>query len=118
MAGSSYKKALTDTFRITFLNVFLPMQLIYAGKTAASFPKIKFLDTFSLSANPKHFINTEESLKLIDEIIIPYTKLEIKKLDAPNQHALIVMNVFTRQMTEPCLEKLRDNKNSTRSSSN
>ena len=86
------------------------MQLIYAGKTAASFPKAKFPDTFSLSANPKHFSCTEESLKLIEEIIIPYIESERKKLGAPNQHALIIMDVFTRQMTGPVLEKLRDNK--------
>ena len=33
-----------------------------------------------------------------------------KKLGAPNQHALIIMDVFTGQMTGPVLEKLRDNK--------
>ena len=110
IAGSSYKKAITATFGITFPNAFLLMQLIYAGKTAASFPKVKFLDTFSLSANPKHFSNTEESLKLIEEIIIPYIESERKKLGAPNQHALIIMDVLTGQMTGPVLEKLRDNK--------
>ena len=110
IACSSYKKAVTATFGITFSNAFLPMQLIYTGKTAASFPKVKFPDTFSLSANPKHFSNTEESLKLIEEIIIPYIESERKKLGAPNQHALIIMDVFTGQMTGPVLEKLRDNK--------
>ena len=57
IAGLSYKKAITATFGITFSNAFLPMQLIYAGKTAASFPKVKFPDIFSLSANPKYFSN-------------------------------------------------------------
>ena len=86
------------------------MQLIYTGKTATSFPKIKFPDTFSLSANPKHFSNTEKSLKLIEEIIIPYIESERKKLGAPNQNALIIMDVFTGQMTGSVLEKLRGNK--------
>ena len=60
IAGSLYKKAIMATFGVTFSNVLLPMQLIYARKTAASFPKVKFPDTVSLSANPKHFSNTEE----------------------------------------------------------
>ena len=110
IASSSYKKAITATFGITFSNAFLPMQLIYAGKTAAGFPKVKFPYTFSLSANPKHFSNTKESLKLIEDIIIPYIESERKKRGAPNQHALIIMDVFTGQMTGPVLEKLRDNK--------
>ena len=108
IAGSSYKKAITATFGITFSNALLPMQLIYAGKTAASFHKSQV--TLSLSANPKHFCNMKESLKLIEMIIIPYIESERKKLGAPNQHALIIMDVFTGQMIGPVLEKLRDNK--------
>jgi len=74
VVGSSYKQAITGTFGITLSNTFLPLQLIYSGKTAQSFPKFKFPELFSLSANPKHFSNTTESLKLLDEIIIPYVK--------------------------------------------
>ena len=48
------------------------MQLIYSGKTQQSFPKFDFRNSFSLSANPKHFSNTEESIKLLDGIIISY----------------------------------------------
>ena len=60
IAGSSYKQAITATFGVTLSNDFLPMQLIYGGKTEQSFPKFNFPDSFSLSANPKHFSNTEE----------------------------------------------------------
>ena len=48
------------------------MQLIYGGKTTQSTPKFKFPTEFSLSANPKPFSNTEESLKYVREIIKPY----------------------------------------------
>jgi len=48
-----------------------------------------------LSANPKHFSNTEESLKLLDEIIIPYVKRERTKLGlSENQYALLILDVF------------------------
>ena len=52
IAGFSYKQAITAAFGITHSNDFLPMQLIYGGKTAQSFPKFKFPKSFSLSANP------------------------------------------------------------------
>ena len=76
VAGFFYKQGITGTFGIILSKKFLPMQLIYAGKTAQSLPKFKFPESFSLSANPKHFSNTAESLKLLDEIIIAYVENE------------------------------------------
>lgn len=70
------KQAVTGTFGITLSVNFLSMQLIYDGKTAKDFPKFKFPERVSLSENPKHLSNTEESLKLLEEIIIPYVKDE------------------------------------------
>ena len=61
ITGSSYKQAITATFGVIFTNDFLSMQLIYAGKTKQSYPKFKFPESFSLSANPKHFSNTPKN---------------------------------------------------------
>ena len=55
---------------------FLPMQLIYGGKTNQSIPRYNFPENFCLIANPKHFSNTEESLKYLDEVIIWYVVKE------------------------------------------
>ena len=108
--GSTYKNAITATFGITYDNQFLPMQLIYGGKTLQSLPRFEFPKSFSLSANEKHFSNTTESLKLLDEIIIPYviSERERQQLDI-NHRALLLMDVFRGQMTEPVLKKLREN---------
>ena len=46
------------------------MQLIYGGKTNQRLPRFKFPESFSLSVNPKHYSNTLESIKIIDEVII------------------------------------------------
>ena len=110
ITGSSYKQAITATFGIAFSKVFLPMQLIYGGKTAQSFPRFNFPNSFSLSANPKHFSNTQESLKLLHEVIIPYINSERENLGVENdQKALLIMDVFSGQMTDPVKEKLRQN---------
>ena len=47
----TYRKSLAATFGITFSNNFLPMELIYGGKTAQSIPRTKYPELFSLSAN-------------------------------------------------------------------
>ena len=85
------------------------MQLIHGGKTAASYPKFDFPSSFSLSANEKHFSNTNESLKLINEIILPYKKEQRKKLDDENQAALLIIDVFRVQMTDPVTKDLKNN---------
>ena len=51
MEGGSDKRCITGTFSITFSSELL-MQLIYGGKTVQRFPRFKFPQEFSLSANP------------------------------------------------------------------
>ena len=68
------------------------MQLIYGGKTKQSLSRFKFPDGFSLSCNPKHFSNAMESIKLVNEIIIPYVQSQRKKLGKSKQATLVIMN--------------------------
>ena len=85
------------------------MQLIYGGKTKRNLPKVKYSDSFSLRVNEKHFSNTNESLKLID-IITPYVKKERGKLGLrDSQPALVIFDVFPGQMTDPVMQKLKEN---------
>ena len=66
--GSQDKRMITPTF------AFLPIQLIYAGKTSKSLPCYKFPKSSSLSTNKTHHSNEKESLKYVREIIVPYVK--------------------------------------------
>ena len=109
VAGSSDKRMITATFSITLTGVFLPMQLIYGGKTSKSLPRVEFPDSFTLSVNEKHYSNEQESLKLLDEVIIPYVTSEREKLQLPIQPALSLMDVFKGQMTTPVIDKLVEN---------
>ena len=85
------------------------MQSIYGGKTAASYRKFDFPSSFSLSTSEKHFSNTNESLKLIKEVILPYVKEQKKSLDDENQAALLIIDVFRGQMTVPVTQALKNN---------
>ena len=110
MAGFCYKQTITGTFGMTLSNKFLPMQLIHGGKIAQSLPKLKFPESFSLSANPKNFSNTTESLKLLDKIIIPYVKNERERLKLEiSQPALMILEVFSGQITTTVADKLAEN---------
>ena len=108
--GGAFKESITVTFGITYSGKFLPMQLIYKGKTQRSFLYVNFPSSFSLSASSKHFSSTQESLKLLDEIIMPYVEKEREALDLDkNQSALLIMDVFSGQVTKPVIDKMTEN---------
>ena len=103
--GSTEKRMITVPFTITLDGHFLPVQLIYGGKTSKSLPRVNFPKSFSLSANPKHYSNEQESIKVLEEIIIPYIKKERERLGMEkDQVTLLIMDVFKGQMTSPVLK--------------
>ena len=84
---------------------------IYGGKTLQSLPRYQFPQSFSLNVNPKNYSNTTESLKLLNEIIIPCVKEIHCSEDIPNdQYSLVIMDVFTGQKTGEVLDLLNTNK--------
>ena len=108
IVGGSDKRSITATFAVSYDRTFLPMQLIYGGKTTQSLPKFKFPPSFSLSVNPTHYSNEIEACKMIDEIIAPYIKHVRERDDLPkDQKALLTMDVFSGQMTQAVLDTLQ-----------
>ena len=85
------------------------MQLIYGGKTNQSLPRFKFPESFSLSENPKHYSNTLESIKIIDEVRIPYVNAQREILRNRNQAALFIFDVFNGQITDEVTSHLLQN---------
>ena len=97
------EQSITATFSITLDNKFLPMQLIYKGKTNESLLEVTFPEEFLLSANEK------ESLKFLYEFILSYIQEEWKNLRPENQKALIIYEVFCVQTTNKVFKRLGDN---------
>ena len=110
LAGSEDKRTITATFTESLAGDFLGMQLIYGGKTERSIPNVNFPKNFSLSANPKHYSSEEESMKVIDEIIIPYLAAKKEELGLPQDaKGLLILDVFRGQMTDRILNHLEEN---------
>ena len=65
-----------------------------------SLPPLKFPESFSLSVNPKHYSNTLESIKIIDEVIIPYVNAQREILSNPNRAPLLIFDVFPGQIID------------------
>ena len=107
--GVDDKRQITATFAVSCVGDFLPMQLIYAGKTSRCLPKYGFPDTFSVSFTENHWFNTEKSIQFFNEIIFPYLEnIKHKKGYPSEQFSLIIMDNFKGQdndiLRDICLE--------------
>ena len=109
MFGSTDKRMITAMFIVTRGRKFLPPQLMYGGKIVKSLPLTDFPSSFCASVNEKRYKNEVESIKVLEEIVIPYTIKERKLLRLPaSQPALLMMDVFKGQMTNNVLKILKD----------
>ena len=77
---------------------FLPIQLIYTGKTPRSLPKYEFPASFSVGFTKNHWSNTDKSIEFFDEIILPYLQqLKEEKGLPQEQHSLVIIDTFKGQ---------------------
>ena len=106
--GLTDKRNITLTFVISLSGEFLPLQIIYQGKTKASLPRnFSFPKSFCVSQNPKHYSNEAETIGLIDSVINPYVVKKRKELGLPrSQKALLIWDVFRGQKTQKVCSKL------------
>ena len=110
-AGATDKRAITVTLAETLDGEVLPFQLIYTRKTKRSLPSVKFPKGFCLAYNPNHWSNETETLRLIDEVLVPYiTKIKEAKLLPPTQKSLLLWDAFKAQSIEVVKDSLEANK--------
>ena len=102
-------QAITLTFSVSLNGDMLPFQAIYGGKPKQSLQKMTFPHGFSLRVNEKHYSNTDEVLKHLEEIVIPYVESERERLGKPDQPALLIWDVFKGQMGDSVTNVLREN---------
>ena len=78
--GVDDKRKITATFTVTASGSFLPIQLIYSGKTKRSLPKFDFPKCFNVTFTPNHCSNYEKCVSLFNKIIFPYLKSKKEEL--------------------------------------
>ncbi len=104
-SGLTDKRNITLTFVVSYSGEFLPMQIIYAGKTKASQPRgFIFPKGFSISQNPSHWSNEQETLK---EVFNPYVIQTKNKLNLPpSQKVMLIWDAFKGHTVNSTLESL------------
>ena len=102
------ERNITLNFAVSLSGEFLPMQIMYGGKTEASQPHgYTFPQGFLVTQNLKHWSDETETLNMIEGIIKPYVMRKQSELHLPENHkALVVWDVFKGQMTQKIKDRL------------
>ena len=85
---------------------FLPIQLIYHGKTSLSQHKYKFPNKFCVTQTPNHRANEETSIAFLEHDLIPYIETQREELNSGSPWLLIQM--FSKVSGPTMLRKLSD----------
>ena len=100
IVGISDKRQITAVFCGNLVGDFLPIQVIYKGKTPRCHPKFSFPSDWQVTDSPRHWSNEDTMVEYINHIIIPYVE---KKRDfygySEDTPALVIMDNFKGQVT-------------------
>ena len=97
VSGVNDKRMITAVFCGSLTGDFLPLQLIYKGKTNRCHPRFQFPPDWHITQSPKHWSTEQTMVEYIEEIIIPY--IESKRADVGDKPALVIMDNFKGQIT-------------------
>ena len=95
--GISDKWQTTTVLCGTQAGKFLPLQIIYQGKTTACLPQHKFACDWNVTYTPNHWSNEEKMKEYPKEIIIPYVEQKYKDLQLPSDYPALAL--FEAQQT-------------------
>ena len=94
-AGATDKRAIAVTLSESLDGHILPFQLIYTGKMQISLPNVAFPDGFCLAYNQKHWSNETETIRLIEDVLVPYIeKVMEEKFLPPSQKSLLLWDAL------------------------
>ena len=105
------QKQMTGTFTVSKAGIFLPMQLIYKGKTDRCFPVgVRFPNGFDVTYTPDHWSNEEKVVELLNVIIFPFLAKQQEELKLqPDQKAMLILDVFKGQKNTAVTELIEEN---------
>ena len=106
LVGKGKKKQITGTFAISMSGSFLPMQVMYEGKTQRCLPQgIEFPEGFDVTFTPNQWSNEEKALEYVQKLIFPYIKRRKEEVKLEDNHkALLLFDVFNGQKTQAVID--------------
>ena len=92
--GKGDKWQITAVFGGIMTGDFLPLQLIYEGKTERCLPRYKFPTSRHMTQSESHWSNEITMKQYIEKFILPYINRKREELQFPNdQPALLIFDL-------------------------
>ena len=110
VSGIEDKQQITATFAASLSGSFLPVQLVYQGKTSKCHPSIDCPNNWHITHSPNHWCNESTMILYVQLIIVSYAQKTRKNLGLPDsQSAMVILDEFKGQTTEQVLNLLKQN---------
>ena len=110
IAGKDDKRQLTAVFGGSMAGDFLPVQLIYQGKTKRCLPQVQFPNDWHVTFSANHWSNEETMKEYILKVLLPYIRAKRQELQLADDYpALVIFDNFKAQCTFEILKMLDDN---------
>ena len=93
IGGACDKRLITAVFCGSLVGDFLPIQLIYKGKTARCHPRFEFPPEWDITHSIKHWSNETTMIQYIEQIIVPYVN-SVRESVGDDMAAVIIMDNF------------------------
>ena len=107
VAGANDKHAKTAVFCGLLIDDFLPIQVIYKGKTPLCHQHYKFPSDWDITHSPRHWSNESTMLDYINNIIIILPYVEHARDDySKDTPALVIMDNFKGQIKKAVTDLL------------
>lgn len=103
LAGLNDKRQITAVFCGNILGAFLPIQVIYQGKTGRCHPHFQFPEHWDITHSPKHWSTEETMLQYVQQIIVPFVE-QMRDFLCEQKSAVVIMDNFKGQVTEKMIE--------------
>lgn len=108
VAGANDKRLITAIFCGSLVGDFLPVQVVYKGKTAHCHPHYCFPSDWDITHSHNHWSNERTMIRYIENIIIPYVQ-RFQKYFKDTTPALVIMDNFKGQVTDAVTSLLESN---------
>ena len=111
IAGLGDKRQITATFAGSLSREFLPMQILYQGKTDRCHTKhtCTFPDGFHVHHTQNHWVNEETVRLFYKKILVPYVARIRLEQKCPDQKALLIIDNFAAHSSRGVMQPLEEN---------
>ena len=106
--GVNDKRLITAVFCGSLVGDFLPVQVIYQGKTPRCHPRYHFPSSWDITHSAKHWSNEKTMLDYISRVVIPYVERLREGFEADTP-TLVIMDNFRGQIVPSVTDLLEAN---------